>query len=350
MTNLAGSQNSLAFGRLRISPPLLLAPMAGVTHSALRRLLVELGGVGLLATEMLAARRLPHENPTVSPCLVRHGMERPLSYQLLLTRLEDAAAAVAAVETLGAQALDLNLGCPAPDIRRLGGGSRLMEDPALVRLLVTEVRRRTSLPLSAKIRLGETLDASRLRGFCRMLEDAGLDLLNVHARLRGEPFGRKPRWPWVGRVKSWLQIPVVANGGIFAPADAVRCLAQTGADGLMIGRAAAATPWLFQEIAADIGWSARQDNPGQATGRPMDGILWREDGTPDKVAIYLRFIALLEESFAPERRLGRLKEFTHYYARNYPFGHHLAAAVQSSSDLGQARQRALAFFAVNRET
>ncbi len=323
----------LMFGKLAVNPPLLLAPMVGLTHSALRRLVRELGGVGLLSTEMLAARRLPHDNPACSPYLTRHLTEKPLSYQLLLTRLEDVAGAVAALVKLQADAVDLNLGCPAPEIRRQGGGSRLMEDPGLVRRLVSEVRRRTDLPLSAKIRLGETLDLDRLRDFCLMLEDCGIDLLTVHARLRGEPFCRKPRWPWVGRVKSWLRIPVVANGGIFSPADARNCLAQTGADGLMIGRGAAISPWLFREIAAAAG--------------TVGGQLAATSEEPDKNAVYLRFIDLLEESFAPERRLGRLKEFTHYYARNYTFGHHLAAAVQNSPGLVEARQRALDFFAAN---
>lgn len=307
---------------LRIDPPLLLAPMAGLTHSALRRLLVELGGVGLLATEMLAARRLPHENPALSPYLIRHPSETPLAYQLLLVREEDVTPAVVKAEQLGAEAIDLNLGCPAPEIRRLGGGSRLAEEPARVRRLVAAARRATDLPLSAKIRLGEELDQQKLLGFCRMLEGEGIDLLTVHARLRSEPFVRKPRWQWVGMVKEGLTIPVVANGGIFSATDAAQCLALSGADGLMIGRAAAITPWLFRELA----------------GQPL---------APDKPALYHRFCDLLEESFAPERRLGRLKEFTHYFARNYPFGLRLAAAVQSSPDLAEARRRAQDFFARN---
>lgn len=294
--------------------------MAGLTHSALRRLLLEQGGVGLLSTEMLAARRLPHDNPKISPYLIRHPSERPLSYQLLLVREEDVAGAVAAVERLEAQALDLNLGCPAPEIRRLGGGSTLAANPELVGKLLRAVRRRTSLPLSAKIRLGETLDAPRLRDFCLMLEDCGIDMLTVHARLRGEPFCRKPRWPWVGKVKSWLKIPVVANGGIFSREDARCCLEQTGADALMIGRGAVVHPWIFQEI---------------TTGESSPEL--------DKTAIYLRYLELINESFAPERRLGRLKEFTHYYARNYTFGHHLASAVQSSPDLESAQERAREF-------
>jgi nifR3 family TIM-barrel protein len=314
---------------LEISPPLLLAPMAGLTHSALRRTILEQGGIGLLSTEMLSAARLPSESPRLSPYLVRSPQETPLSYQLLVCREEEVAPAIAKLHALGAQAIDLNLGCPAPTVRRMGAGSRLMDEPALVRALVAAARKQTDLPLTAKIRLGETLDEEKLRDFCRMLEGEGIDLLNVHARLRGEPFVRTPRWPWVGKVKGWVSIPVVANGGIFSLEDAKNCLVQSGADGLMIGRAAAIRPWIFAELAHGL------------------YNLGPEVGAVNKPALYLRFIELLEESFLPERRLGRLKEFTHYFAKNYPFGHSLASAVQSSGSVTEALERACAFFAKN---
>jgi len=323
------SAGALRVGGLEVFPPLLLAPMAGITHSAFRRLLGELGGVGLHATEMLSARSLPTEDPRTSPYLVRSRAEFPLSYQVLVAAPEEVAPAFQVLHGQGADAIDLNLGCPAPEVRRRGGGSRLMEAPEAARRVVREARRRTELPLTAKIRLGEALDAGALRDFCRMLADEGVDLITVHARLRREPYGRRARWDWIGRVKSWVAVPVVGNGGIFSVEDAEKCLAVSGCDGLMLGRGAVVRPGLFAE-----------------TARQVFGVagLTPEGSRP---ALFARFLALVEESFVPERRLGRIKQFAQYFSQTYAFGHNLASAVQASRSVAEARERADAFFAAN---
>lgn len=314
---------------LTIWPPLLLAPMAGLTHSALRTTLLGSGGVGLLSTEMLSASRLPVENAQLSPYLVRTENEQPLSYQLLVADEKYVPAAMTRLRQLEADSVDLNLGCPAPQVRRMGGGSCLMDNPQRVRRIVASCRRATDRPLSAKIRLGERLDATSLHDFCRMLVGEGIDLLTVHARLRGESFARRPRWEWIAKVKQWIDIPVIANGGIDSVANARVCLEHSGADGLMIGRAAAVRPWIFAEIAREL---YGMDIPVGEVNLPL---------------VYRGFVAALVERFAPERRLGRLKEFTHYFAKNYFFGHHLAAQVQSSQSLEEAWTRAVQFFIAN---
>ncbi|MDR2551526.1 MAG: tRNA-dihydrouridine synthase family protein [Desulfobulbus sp.] len=319
----------MRLGRLELWPPLLLAPMAGLTHSALRTAILGFGGVGLLSTEMLAAARLPAERPASSPYLVRTAQESPLSYQLLLADDKIIGRVFEALHRLRADAVDLNLGCPAPQVRRAGGGSSLMDDPDRVRRIVAAARKQTSLPLSAKIRLGETLSENGLRDFCRMLADEGIDMLTVHARLRGEPFTRPPRWEWVAKVKQWVDVPVIANGSIDSVDSARACLKITAADGLMIGRAAARQPWVFASIAREV--------YGVAVPEP-DVRLPR---------LYADFVASLNERFLPERRLGRLKEFTHHFATNYFFGHHLAAKVQASESIEQAWEHAEAFFALN---
>ena len=310
---------------LVIDPPLLLAPMAGLSHSALRRIMCGFGGVGLLSTEMLSAKRLPSESPRVSPFLIRTDSEKHLSYQLLTSTADEIAPAIDALHKHRADAVDINMGCPAAAVGRFGAGAALMDQPDGVRRIVSEARKRTALPLTAKIRIGSELDDRKLKPFCTMLQDEGIDMLSVHARLKHESFARPPRWEYLASIKSWLTVPVIANGGIFSVQDAKECLARSGADGLMLGRGAVIKPWLFAEIGREV--------YGRDIAEPVVSL----------PGIYGDFIEHLE-LFRPPYRLGRLKEFTHYFARNYQFGHLLASRVQSSQSVEEARERAGMFF------
>ena len=330
-TNLKTQPQALQIRNLLIDPPLLLAPMAGLTHSALRRIMIGFGGVGLLSTEMLSARILPTESPRVSPYLIRTNMENPLSYQLLTSTDIEIGRAIDALHALKADAVDLNMGCPSPAVRKFGAGGMLMERPDEARRIVAEARKRTALPLSAKIRLGSDADSGKLKAFCYMLEDEGIDMLTVHARFKQEPFARNPRWAYIAEIKERIKIPVIANGGIFSVEDAERCLRISGADGLMLGRGAVIKPWVFAEIARAVFGC---DIPEQAVSLPV---------------VYMAFFEALKADYRPIYRLGRLKEFTHYFAHNYKFGHSLACKVQSSSSMDEAIERAGAFFANNSE-
>ncbi|MCP3899544.1 MAG: tRNA-dihydrouridine synthase family protein [Desulfobacteraceae bacterium] len=301
--------------------------MVGLSHSALRSLILELGGAGIFFTEMLSAKRIPNENQKVSPFLIRSPEEYPLFYQLFLVDDINIELVVDKLTAFGAQGIDINLGCPAPKLKKIGAGCYLAKRPNIVKKIISKVRKHTDLPLSVKIRLGETLDESSLYQFCDMLESEGIDFLTMHGRLYGEKFCRRPRWDWIGKVKKRLEIPVFANGGIFSIEDAKRCLELSGADGLMVGRGAVINPWLLAEIANNVyGLNIKKN------------IMQRE-------GIYMRFVELLNMRFREERRLGRLKQFTHYFAGTYKFGHHLASEVQGSSTMFEAEKRAQDFFA-----
>jgi nifR3 family TIM-barrel protein len=311
---------------LHIAVPLALAPMVGLSHSALRSLVAEIGGAGLFFTEMLSAKRLPAENETVSPFLVRGSDEYPLFYQIFTSDEKETDAAVERLDLLDAQGIDVNLGCPAPQLKRMGAGQELFNQSSKVVAVINRLRSRTNLPLSVKIRLGETENSVNLLACCKLFEDLGVDLITIHARLNYEKFCRKPRWAMIAPIAEHLSIPVIANGGIFSVSDAKRCLEQSGAAGLMIGRGAARHPWLFRDIAREL---YNVESVSEAlTGRTA----------------YLRFTALLYERFRPEKRLGRLKQFTHYFAANYQFGHQLASAVQNSFSMEHANEIAMEFF------
>ncbi|BCL60735.1 hypothetical protein DGMP_14280 [Desulfomarina profundi] len=311
---------------LKISPPVALAPMVGLSHCALRLLLREQGGFGVFFTEMLAAKRLPHENDTISPLLIRDRIEKPLIYQIVVFSPEQVGPAVEKLHLLRADGIDINLGCPAPMVKKQGGGISLCNDIHHANKILSEIRRRTQLPVSAKIRLGVEYRREKLSAFCKNLEDLGLDYLTIHARLNGEKFCRKPRWNAIADIKKGLSIPVFANGGIFSTEDALRCLEQSGADGLMLGRGAVSRPWLGAEISRDV------------YNRPI------EIHTDSRSKVFFRFAELLEKKLPPERRLGRLKQFTHYFATTYSFGHSLATSVQNSPTFRMAMKNAAEFF------
>jgi tRNA-dihydrouridine synthase B len=323
------SSDQIQIRNLKLYPPLLLAPMAGLTHSALRQIFIGFGGVGLLSTEMLSAKRLPTENPGISPCLIRTVLEKPLSYQLLISTDREVIPAIDALHKFQAHVIDLNMGCPARSVGNFGAGFALMEKSENARRIVTAVRKNTTLPLTAKIRLGVELDEKALKTFCTMLEDEGIDMISVHARLKKESFARRPRWEWIAKIKEWLRIPVIANGGIFTVQDAKDCLHVCGADGLMLGRGAVIKPWLFAEIARDV-YDCDIEKP----------VVFLPE-------VYKKFMDLINELFVRERRLGRLKEFTHYFARNYKFGHQLSSSIQNSKSVEEARERCDIFFENN---
>lgn len=311
---------------LEIFPPVALAPMVGLSHSALRTLIFETGGVGLLYTEMLAAKRLPHDNECISPLLIKSDHEKPLIYQVITADHTKIQPALEKLHSLGAHGIDLNLGCPAPMQRKLGEGISLAGNSKQLKLVLGELRRNTELPLSVKIRLGETANIVKLQSFCTFLVEEGVDMIIIHARLNGEKFCRKPRWSIVGEVKDKVGVPLFVNGGIFTVEDAKKCLKQSGADGIMLGRGAIERPWLCADIAEEI----YGVSPAKSYFNKTD-MFWR-------------FVELLEERFSPERQLGRLKQFSSYFAASFLFGHHFGAAIQSSKSLEEAKVRAQNFF------
>lgn len=302
--------------------------MVGLTHSAFRSTLLAIGGVGLFYSEMLAARRLPHDNPRCSPLLIRSEAEKPFFYQIVTSDPGELARAVDKLHALDAQGFDLNLGCPAPMVVKQGCGQALLDDKTRLVKVVKELRRLTDLPLSVKIRLGDNAQDDSVLDDCRLFCNEGIDLICVHARYRGEKFCRKPKWSMVRRIKRAVPLPIMVNGGIFSVQDAQLCLSQSEADGLMIGRGAVIRPSLCREVAEAVYGIREKNQP------------WSNEQT------VLYFISQLESRFPQERRLGRLKQFTHYFSQSIDFGHHLASAVQSSSSFAMAIDRVHQFFAI----
>jgi len=324
---VSAAMRPLVLGSLAVYPPIVLAPMAGLSHAGLRELIASFGGCGLYVSEMLSCRAVVHEKPGSSFHLGRFDGERPFFYQLVGNEPGAMARAIMHLERVSeesgapVQGFDINMGCAAPQLRNRGLGCGLMRDVDLAARVVAACRSATSLPLTVKMRLGWQEAFETTAAFARMLENSGVDAITLHPRLAKEKFTRRARWSYVGMLKRELNIPVIGNGDIRDRRDVLRHLSRTGCDGVMIGRMAVQKPWIFREAA---GMDASMD---------VDmGKVWQD------------FLGLLEIHLPSERRLGRLKEFTHYYARNFRFGHSLAVSVQNAEDMDEAASRAADFF------
>ncbi len=308
-------------------PALFCAPMAGITHSAFRRLLADFGGYGALFTEMLSAKMIVHENGITSPWLKRRPHEGKVIYQLLVTDTINLPQIIARLEPLNPDGLDLNSACSAPNVRRQGGGSTLFDDLPRFRAILQVMRQQFPGPLTVKIRIGpERTDwRHHLRDRLRLMEDEGVDALTLHTRFTEESLNRPARHALYGELIAETRLPVIANGDITGAAF-IRDQSTpfAGAAGLMIGRMAAARPWIF----------AQWHNP---------------TFKPDPAQVWNRLCAYISEDFPPHQALIRIKIITPYFARNFVYGHTLFLAVQSAPDLPTALARANHFLETSPE-
>jgi tRNA-dihydrouridine synthase B len=313
---------SLRLGGVTVSPALILAPMAGITNSAFRRLLSDFGGYGALTTEMLSVSAFLREDPARSAFSKSRDCEGRVIYQLRVSGEEPLEAAIAKLEDLHPAAIDLNLGCPAPEIQKQASGAALFRDFERLRLVIKRIRDCYNGSLTVKCRLGD--DPERWREpfveRLRLFEEFGVDAVTVHPRFSTEKLKRRARWeefPWIA---ARTTLPVIGNGDIRSVKDLLNNRDSFAPlAGIMLGRIVAVKPWIFREFA----------------GLPPQEI--------DYAEVWDRLYRYTLEDLPPERAIGRLKEFTSYYAQNFFFGHELYKAGLKARTVHDIREAALRF-------
>ena len=242
----------VSIGNVKLAGRVILAPMAGVTDFAFRRLCRE-QGAALTVSEMVSARALVYRDAKTRAICYRGEDERPFAVQLFGHEPEIMAeAAPLALELSGADILDINMGCPVGKIVKSGDGSALMRDVELAGRIVEAVVKNVDRPVTVKFRKG--FDGGHVNAveFARVLEQAGASALAVHGRTRVQMYAGRADWDIIREVKKAVQIPVAANGDVFMGEDAAHILKYTGCELVMIGRGCFGNPWLFAQANAAI--------------------------------------------------------------------------------------------------
>jgi tRNA-dihydrouridine synthase B len=305
-------------GALSFEPPFVLAPMAGVTDRDFRLIVRRIGGVGLVTMEFIASKALVRGVRRTLDLMHFVPEERPLSIQIYGSDPDTMAEAARQVEAMGADVCDVNMGCPANKVLQGCAGCALMADLDLARRIVAACRRALTIPLTVKFRLG--LDQER-RNFLELgaiCQGEGADAVALHARTAKQMFSGSAQAEWgeIARLKQSLAIPVFGNGDVQAPEDALQMLAETGCDGVLIGRAATKNPWIFRQ-AAELLAGATPEVPSLLARREL-------------ILDHFHLVARREPS---TYALHKLRKFTGWYTHGVPHGRELRQRIQSLADV-----------------
>jgi nifR3 family TIM-barrel protein len=321
----------LRIGGIRISPATVLAPMAGVTDTVFRRLIRNQGGCGLIMTEFTSSHGVVHSAKATKPTrtfryLYFEPEEHPISAQLFGSDPQVMAEAAKVCQDFGFDIVDINFGCPVNKVVKCNGGSGLLRDLPLVEDILRKVRASISIPLTMKFRAGWNDRELVYVQMARLAEDCGLQAVALHPRTREQGYSGKSDWTRIAEAKAAVNIPVIGNGDIITPEDALRMYEATGCDAVMIGRTASSNPWIFCQIAQYLE-TGTYDHPAER----------------QRYEIMKTYYRMLIDRAAPDAP-GKMKQFATYFTHGVRNGSKLRAEIYHASDAAEIVDRVDAFF------
>ena len=308
--------NRLTIGNVVLDSPIVLAPMAGVTDLAFRRLCRE-QGCGLVVTEMVSAKAIYYHNKNTYQLMEVDPEERPISLQVFGSEPDLMAQIAHQAEAGPFDIIDVNMGCPVPKVVNNGEGSALMRDPKRAGEILRAMVKAVEKPVTVKFRKGFTLDEVNAVEFAKRAEDAGVAAVAVHGRTRSQFYSGEADWDIIRQVKEAVSIPVIGNGDIFSKEDAKNMIEQTGCDGIMVGRGARGNPWLFREIRAYL-------EDGTETAPPT---------LEERIQMILRHAADLAEQKGEPVAMREMRKQVAWYTAGLPHSSALRGKVNEVTTL-----------------
>ena len=313
-----------------IDPPVALAPMEGVTDRAFRTLIRSLGGCGLAVTEFVASEALNRNVAKAWRMAEVDPAEHPVSIQIYGRDPIRMAEAAVACEKLGADIVDLNLGCPSKKVTSGCAGSALMREPELASDIFVAVHEAISVPMTVKMRLGWDHDNHNAPDIARRAVDAGAQMVAVHGRTRTDGYKGSSRWDLIRHVRDAVDVPLLVNGDVVSVETAFEAVEQSGADGVMVGRGVMKDPWCIARIAA--AWR---------------GVPFEEPSLDDKEQAlygYIDRLDISDDAYFERRTLAKLKKVMGYFTKGMYNASILRRELHSAQSVSGARALIARYF------